>query len=218
MCDEASREQLERKDRSEKRLAAEGIPINTHLPAIESEAEVRRRSVEEIAFRALSLMAVAMNGAGQDKATTKKIIVDFGLAKWLSPNEKAFIADAKRPDRERIRFSWRVEAAHILFWALGYVDKLEKPTQQCDPHALMKIMKSRGAMNFIADAKFRSLSEVLDQADLIYRYQWAIVEDRIRGGSEPVGLNPSVAHERHTALNWLIGYMDQEWDDVSTDT
>jgi hypothetical protein len=31
-------------------------------------------------------------------------------------------------------------------------------------------------------------------------------------------LHPGVAQERHHALNWLIGYMDQEWDKVSTDT
>ena len=27
-----------------------------------------------------------------------------------------------------------------------------------------------------------------------------------------------VVMERHYALNWLIGYSDQEWDDVTTDT
>ena len=27
-----------------------------------------------------------------------------------------------------------------------------------------------------------------------------------------------VVIERHHALNWLIGYENQQWDDVSTDT
>jgi hypothetical protein len=27
-----------------------------------------------------------------------------------------------------------------------------------------------------------------------------------------------VVYERHYALNWLTGYMDQDWDDISTDT
>ncbi|MDR2636809.1 MAG: DUF4272 domain-containing protein [Zoogloeaceae bacterium] len=31
-------------------------------------------------------------------------------------------------------------------------------------------------------------------------------------------MEPGVTMERHYALNWLIGYMDQEWDDISTDT
>ncbi|HEY9047600.1 MAG TPA: DUF4272 domain-containing protein, partial [Ohtaekwangia sp.] len=31
-------------------------------------------------------------------------------------------------------------------------------------------------------------------------------------------VHPSVVYERHYALNWLINYMDQPWDDVSCDT
>ena len=40
----------------------------------------------------------------------------------------------------------------------------------------------------------------------------------MNGKSAPSGLDPGVVQERHQALNWLIGYMDQHWDDVSTDT
>jgi hypothetical protein len=36
--------------------------------------------------------------------------------------------------------------------------------------------------------------------------------------SPPAGLHPGVLYERHYALNWLIGYCDQEWDEVTTDT
>jgi uncharacterized protein DUF4272 len=31
-------------------------------------------------------------------------------------------------------------------------------------------------------------------------------------------LDSGVVYERHYALNWLIGYMGREWDDVTTDT
>ena len=64
----------------------------------------------------------------------------------------------------------------------------------------------------------RPLSDILDQADLIYRYHWAVVDARINGQDAPAGLNSGVVLERHYALNWLIGYFDQAWDDISTDT
>ena len=41
---------------------------------------------------------------------------------------------------------------------------------------------------------------------------------RISGRQPPAGLDPGVVYERHYALNWLIRYSDQEWDDISTDT
>ncbi|WP_079688608.1 DUF4272 domain-containing protein [Ohtaekwangia koreensis] len=31
-------------------------------------------------------------------------------------------------------------------------------------------------------------------------------------------LNSSVVFERHYSLNWLIRYMNQDWDKVTTDT
>jgi hypothetical protein len=30
--------------------------------------------------------------------------------------------------------------------------------------------------------------------------------------------NAGVVQERHYALNWLIGYCGQDWDDITTDT
>lgn len=218
MDDQVSPEQLARKQRSEKRLAAEGVPLNKFLPPIESEAEAKRRTAEEIARRAMVLLVVAMNGATPDKTIADKIIADYGLSSHLTPKERAFLVTAEPSKQDRVKFSWRFEAACALFWSLGYVERLDKPTQPCDPADLIKIMKPRSAEQLIADAKLRPLSEILDQADLIYRYRWALVDARVNGRAPPAGLDGSVAVERHAALNWLIGYMDQDWDDISTDT
>jgi hypothetical protein len=218
MDSNVSPEQIERKLRSEKRLAAEGVPLNKHLPAIESETQAKHRTREEVANRAMALLVVAMHGSTPDKAMADKLIRQYRLANYLSPSEREFIAAATPSDRDRVNFSWRFEAANALFWALGYVDKLDKPTKACDPIVLIKPMQSRTAEQFIADAKLRPLKEILDNADLIYRYRWALVDARVNDRVEPAGLNGSVALERHVALNWLIGYMDQEWDEISTDT
>lgn len=71
---------------------------------------------------------------------------------------------------------------------------------------------------FIANAHLRQLSEILDQTDFIYRYDWATVNARIKKLTAPAGLDAGVVMERHRALNWLIGYMNQDWDNVTTDT
>jgi hypothetical protein len=53
---------------------------------------------------------------------------------------------------------------------------------------------------------------------LIYRYHWATTDARIKSQPAPVKLEGGVVQERHYVLNWLIGYLNQEWDDISTDT
>ena len=79
-------------------------------------------------------------------------------------------------------------------------------------------MTERTTPQFIEDAELRPIADILDQADLIYRYHWAVRDARIKGRQAPAALDHDVTEERHYALNWLIGYHAQAWDDVSTDT
>ncbi|HEY4283649.1 MAG TPA: DUF4272 domain-containing protein [Chthoniobacterales bacterium] len=213
-----SSEALQRRARSEKVLAAEQVPINKGLPVIETEQEAKRRGKEEIAYRTLALLTVSIKGMGEEHSTIQRVVKDYGLAPYFSPKERAFIANPTPTLHERAPFSWRFESAWVLLWAMGYVGKLDKPTIPCDPADAVAFMRKRKPTQFIADAKLRPLSEILDQADRIYRYHWAVVDARINGKPTPAMLNPDVTMERHYALNWLIGYSDEEWDDVSTDT
>lgn len=211
-------EALERKHRSEEILSTESVPLNPHLPVIETEDESIRRSVEEVAYRALALIVVAVKGEGLEQEIVERIATEYELHAHFSPKELAFIRDVHPSQKDRIQFAWRYEAAWVMLWSLGYVDKLGKPSSICDVPRLVTTMKERSASTFIKESRLRSLSELLDQADLIYRYHWAVVDARLHGKAAPSNLEPGVTLERHYALNWLVGYMDQEWDHISTDT
>lgn len=213
-----SPEALQRKERSESVLRAEGVPVNDSLPVIETEKEAKHRSKDEIAYRALALLVVAVKGEGLEQPIVERIIGDYGLEGYFTPNERIFIRDTSPSEHDRVQFAWRYEAAWVLLWALGYVDKLEKPTAICEVPRAVRFMKERNTEQFIADSKLRSMHEILEQADRIYRYHWAVVDARVNGKETPAALESGVTMERHYALNWLIGYMDQEWDDISTDT
>jgi hypothetical protein len=210
-------EALERKARSEAVLKSEGLPINQHLPVIETEGQATRRSKEEVAYRAMALLVVAVKGEGLEQARTLEIVKEYDLEQHLTPDELAFIRNPSPSQDQKVQFSWRYEAAWTLLWALGYVETLGKPTEICDVQRAVKTMLDREPEQFVAEATLRPLSEILDQADLIYRYNWAAVDARVNGG-DLADLDPGVTVERHHALNWLIGYMDQAWDDITTDT
>ena len=218
MTQQASSEAVERRLRSEEVLTTDGVPIAEYLPVIETEAESTLRTVDELARRALALLIVAAKGAGMEQSQVEKLIESYGIAADLSPEESAFAYDPMPSEDVRLQFNWRYEAAWPLLWALGYVEELGKPDDTCDVQLAVGLVRNRTTQQVIAGANLRPLREILDQADLIYCYHWAVVDARINGRIAPAGLHPGVAYERHYALNWMIGYEDQPWDEISTDT
>jgi len=210
---------IERKLRSEGICKFEGVPVNPHLPLIEDESEAKLRTVDDIAWRAIALCIAAVKGEGLEHRETLKFIDEYTAQNAFTPKEKEFIYNENPTQTDRIKFSWRYESYWILLWALSFIEELSRPDQICDvPRAVQILVDSQNSETFIKNAKLRNISEILDAADLIYRYDWACVDARLNGKSAPAGLDSGVVYERHYALNWLIGYLEQDWDDISTDT
>lgn len=215
---EISAEAIDRRLRSETILRAEGVPILATLPVIETTAEALKRSKEEVALRTLCLILVAAKGEGLEEEVVERVLESYELRPHLTPKELAFVLDNSPSQHDRLQFVWRYEAASTLLWGLGFVAQLGKPVQVCDVNFAVTTMTGTTTSRFIEDSKLRPITEILDQADLIYRYHWAVRNARVKGQQIPAALDPSVTEERHYALNWLIGYLEQAWDDVSTDT
>ena len=207
-----------RKVRSEAVLSQNKVPVNTHLPYIEDESEALVRSKEEVAKRAMALIVVAVKAEGLEQEVVEYLVQTYDLRDVFSPNEVKFIDDKSPSQFDNTQFVWRYEAAWVLLWSLGFVDALEYPSAICDVAATVNFLQQRSKEQFIDDSQLRPITEILDQADLIYRYHWAVVDARVNGKPSPSELDSSVVMERHYALNWLIGYMNQDWDNITTDT
>ena len=66
--------------------------------------------------------------------------------------------------------------------------------------------------------RLRPLPELLDALDSVYRRHWLVRQARLDDQPAPIGLHPSVVYERHYALNWLLRFDEQDWDEVGTPT
>lgn len=214
-------DQLERKQKNIAFVQQLGLKTIDHLPVIVSETEVQVRGAEEIAYRAVCLAItnlVAFDSITADRAL--QMIREFNLEGKITPDELTFlnnpIAQAKT------QMTWRCEAIWTLCWALGIVDQLGPANELADLNKIPKdnypiVPKSHPKEFVLKHTKVRSAEEILDQNDLYYRLNWACVDARINN-REITAVNPSICYERQYALNWLITYMDQAWDDVSCDT
>lgn len=189
------------------------------LPVIEDSREAKLRAPQEIAERFVACAICAIAGESGDRKLVEQLLKDYSAQPLLSPKEKKFLSESLEDRQERTQFSWRYERAWVLLWALGYVDDLTYPKSICDVPRLASILRGKTVSQLVAGAKPRPIGEVLDTADLIYRLDWAVVDARVnKRFPPPKDVDSGVVVERHAALNWLIGYMGQIWDDISTDT
>ena len=161
-----SEEANARKARSEAALLRRQIPINKHLPVIET-SEARLRSKPEIAYRALALLVAALKAEGLEQQVFEKVLSKYALAPYFTAKESVFIEKHEPSKRERVQFTWRYEAAWVLLWALSYIENIGEPSAICDVPKAVSIMRDRTTEQFIAEASLRPLAQVLDEADLI---------------------------------------------------
>lgn len=218
MDEEKSREASQRKARSEAILKSEGLPINPGLPVIGLDEGAGPRPLEEICYRALSLLPVAGRGCGLEPDDEAAMIENHDLRRHFTPAERAYIADPEPAEQARVQFCWRFESAWVLLWALGYVEEgLAPPRAVCDVQRAYDTAFSRPGAAFVKEARPLPFSDVLDQADLAYRTHWAVRQLWLTGEGLPEGVNPSIVYERHYALTWLTEG-GVAWDEVETDT
>lgn len=206
-----------RKRRSIERLIAEGVPYIEHLPTIEPASYSRLRSRQEVVQRAFCLYAVTIAGQLNDPAKAMIELKRRRLMSGLSPRERAFLTGPLR-ENDCVQMGWRIEAAAPLLWHVGHVLELPRPDAPIGAGTPMDFLDELSPEEVLTPLGERAIAEVLDEADLIYRYHWAARDARLKGRQPPAGLNLDVIQERHKALNWLIDYDRAEWDDVTTDT
>ncbi|MFH7018322.1 DUF4272 domain-containing protein [Flavobacterium sp. FlaQc-47] len=214
-------DQLLRKEKNEQILEEYNIKINRNLPCVESENETTLRTPREIAQRVSALAVVnlvAFNSISEEEATD--YLKEYNLWDFTTDVEKEFLANPT--DDKKAQESWKCEGIWVLMWALQKVDTLDFPDEFCDLENIdpdnYPVGQDKDPTIFIDSiVSVRSKSEILDANDLYYRFNWACVDERING-REIEGINPGIVYERQYALNWLINYMDQDWDSVSCDT
>ncbi|ENU93885.1 hypothetical protein F971_00554 [Acinetobacter vivianii] len=215
----------QRKQESILKLKTKAIAYIDWLPHIESSDDVIPRSAEHIAKRAIACLLMIQVACDLDRdqfdQETEDFIVDllnkFEVADELTVKEKN-ILNRNASQQDIVNMIWKYEAYWVLLWALGIVDELKYPDEiaDCD-FAIEVVSRCRSLQEFMQQVKLRDIEEILDETDLIYRYDWACVDARLKQQNAPANLNASIVLERHGALNWLI-QADADWDnpDVST--
>lgn len=217
----------ERKQQSIERLKAEGIPFIDWLPTIEEPENVQLKSQKEIAKRLIACMICIQASLDQEAndynfeavAFYQNLLSQYKIDN-LTPNEQT-VFEQKGSELDLINMTWKYEACWALFWALGLIDELKFPSEPMTAEdcelAIALISQCESLEAFLSTIKMRSLEEIMDEADLIYRYHWACVNARIKGEAPAQNLYESVVMERRAGLDWLF-IPDADWDNPELST
>ncbi|WP_103069660.1 DUF4272 domain-containing protein [Aquimarina sediminis] len=218
---EPSEDQKKRKSKSEVFLKEHQIKINNNLPFTKSEKDISIRTPKEIAERVTLLATtnmVAFNNITGEQAL--EYLEKYNLLEKATPKEIDFLNNPT--DETKSYETWKCECIWVLMWALEIVENLGFPDTLAaldkipsEKYPIGKDIDPNLFINSIDSSRLKS--EILDANDLYYRLDWASVDARVKG-EEVHNMHPGVVYERHYALNWLIQYMDQDWDDISCDT
>ncbi len=228
-------ESMARKERSEKILKENDIQINYYLPPIEDSKEAKIKSPEQIMKRAVTALLTTQIAIDclrnsediMDSAEFfRELLERFDLEDELTEDEERYFDLADDDDeipseKEASDMAWRVEMCLPLFWACGLVEELPYPDEESD--FVMELSQSLSSCDDFDDimdlVDMRTDSEILDEADLIFRMDWACVEAHLKKDTPIGGLSFDVVVERHKGLNWIIGAYDAEdWDNVVPNT
>lgn len=210
----------QRKRETEKFLALHHIPFIAHLPLVEEEEEVKIRAPQEITKRIIILAYLGYIGeVPESKQEVIRFLKEHKLWSAVTGGERKLFEKENLTEQERINISWKTEAIWVLLWSIGKVNKLDLPVQQVNIQGLLSLLPGFLSTpdEFIKTAAVRSVTEILDMLDLLYRIHWATRDAYLKGQPIPANLDEGIVMERHYAVNWLTCYAG-DWDEITTDT
>lgn len=211
-----------RKQRSENRLADLGIQYNPNLPHFADIEYPSIRSSEEVAARIIALWEVvniASNAKDSDRPESVEFLKEVDLWDSLSPKEQQFLIKNSHDKQRNIDLAWQTEVLKVLYWSLKEIDELGKPVEDNNLVAVSdRVLENFPSLDsFLRNSQLRPASDILDEADFIYRLHWCSRNHRRKEQGVPRGYNYSVIRERHFAFNWLTD-PNSLWDEISCDT
>ncbi len=180
----------------------------------------KERTLGDVVKRCLVLYGVLGAGHGVPRSDVIEWLTRESLLDSISPQEHLLLLGSTPTQQQLTNATWRAEALVPIIWALNLFEAIPEPTRLCDLELIQKNIPEIGSStaSFVSEARLRSADQIADANHEIYHIHWSVRDARLFGRPIPNSLVPGVVQERHYALNWLIGYLDQDWDDVTTDT
>lgn len=219
--DDSNNETVKQKIRKQKNnqlLTQNGISINENL--IYNKNNIQIKNIDDVCKRAIACLLTVQIACDINKGNYKESLEyilplydKYAVKNSLNSKEKRII-DGTYSNQDVIDMDWAYEAYWAICWCLSLVDDIRNGGELCDCHrAISFIISSNSFENFKNKCKLRDYDEILDMADLYYRYNWAIDNRKVDSNTKIGNLDTSNVMERRRALEWVLSDV-YDWYDI----
>lgn len=179
----------------------------------------RRRDAQEIARRCIVLCCVSACRSFPPGEFNEWLQAE-GLWGDLSPLEVELLTSSQPTEKQFINSSWRSEALQVLLWSICKLAGLPPLTELVNVVNMLDVMPLRDSdtAEFTSSATLRPESEIDSELEKIVSAHWKIRNARNHPNDMHEPMIEGVVVERHWALEWIVNYDDEPWDQVPLTT
>ncbi|WP_311282703.1 DUF4272 domain-containing protein [Peribacillus simplex] len=165
--------------------------------------------------RIIPLAMVSAKAMEAPPAKIEEFIGRYHANELFTEEEKKFLMKKHLNQKELIQYSWKLECIWLL-WTVNLIPDIDVPADTCKAEYVFETVFLHSKQELFDKSTLIPTSDILDSLDLIKRAHWAVREAQINHLEVPSSLDEGVVYERHYTLNGLVNYMDQEWEEIST--
>ena len=201
-------------------LKEKNIPYIEHMKAIPFNSCTNLRSKEEIINRMLADYAVATCAlySLEGKVNIIPSVLNqmdekLNLKSVISPEDIKFLnamSEQKVSKQSLQDATWAFEECAMLMWALSLIEK-PNSNNECNVEELDKFFfNTKNYDELKSQCSLKSKNEILEHADLLFRYHWACRETRMQGKPLPQ-LNEMIVQEQRRGLEWVLNWQIEKY-------
>lgn len=188
-----------------------GLPYMKEMKLVPLDSNVKIKSKEEIVMQ--MIFDFFLSHKAKNKLMNISDIEDVNIMSLAMkyPIKEMFdvlsqISKGEIDDVTLYQISYLGEQANVFVWVLGFRDKPSE-IQLSDDNILYQLLSSSKDFNDIVDkSNMISYEEIMEYADLITRYEWAMIElRRTNKNSDKINKDCILEHKR--AVDFLTSYV-----------
>ena len=196
-------------------LIEHNIPYIKHMRTIPINKTTKLRNEEEILNKLIVDYTLSLFARYSHDKENKIINVAFnkideriGVRNLLTGEDISLIDDIldnKISEDKLEEISLKMESVAVYLWALGLINR-PFSSRYSDANEITKILfKSKNYVDLLYRCHLKSKSEILEYADLICRYHYAVRYYKMNGVNQDI-LNESIIEKQHEALDYITSY------------